>query len=329
MTRHILVTGGAGYIGSHMVKLLLAHHYRVTVLDNLSAGYRDAVPDSLLVVGDIGDPSLLARLFQSNKFDAVMHFASFTQVAESVIYPEKYHKNNVNNTLVLLQAMRIAGIDKMVFSSSAAVYGNNHVTPIKEDSQLCPINPYGKTKLMVEQILRDYADAYAMRSVSLRYFNAAGADPDGALGERHDPETHLIPLVLQTAAGLRHCIRVFGNDYDTPDGTCIRDYVHVSDLCEGHLLALKHLLSGGAGGCFNLGSGVGVSVMDVILTSKNITQKSIPLSIESRRMGDPSILIADISRARSALGWTPKYSQLGTIISHAWQWQKGNSKTLL
>ena len=319
MSPNILVVGGAGYIGSHMVKMLLEKQYAVTVLDNLSSGHRDAVPKSILVEGDIGDAELLARVIKQGHYDAVMHFASFIQVAESVSNPGKYYENNLGKTLCLLEAMRHAKVSKLVFSSSAAIYGNPVRTPIRETNPKDPVNPYGRSKWIVEQILQDYSAAHCLKSVSLRYFNAAGADPDGSLSERHEPETHLIPLVLQVASGLRPSISIYGSDYDTPDGTCIRDYVHVHDICRGHLLALKHLLAGGLGGSFNLGSGKGTSVLEVIRMAEQVTGRTIPFSYENRRQGDASILVADIGAVDSELGWKPDLSNLETIIQHAWK----------
>jgi UDP-glucose 4-epimerase len=289
MSTNILVIGGAGYIGSHMVKMLLDRQYTVTVLDNLSSGRRDVVPNSILVEGDMGDAELLARVFGLGRYDAVMHFASFIQATESVSDPGKYYKNNLGKTLCLLEAMRHAKVNKLVFSSSSAVYGNPVRIPIREPDPKDPINPYGRAKLMVEQILHDYSVAYSMQSISLRYFNAAGADPEGTLGERHEPETHLIPLVLQVAAGLKPRISVYGNDYDTHDGTCIRDYIHLHDLCRGHLLALVHLLAGGSNGSFNLGGGKGASVLEVIKIAEQISGKFIPVSYEKRRQGDADL----------------------------------------
>ena len=321
MSPNILVIGGAGYIGSHMVEMLLAQQHAVTVLDNLSSGHRDAVPESVLIEGDIGDANLLAKVFSQCRYDAVMHFASSIQVAESVSNPGKYYENNLGKTLCLLEAMLHAKVSKLVFSSSAAIYGNPVSTPIREADAKDPVNPYGRSKWMGEQILLDYSAAYSMQSVSLRYFNAAGADPEGTLGERHKPETHLIPLVLQVAAGLKPSISIYGNDYDTPDGTCIRDYVHVHDLCRGHLLALNRLLAGGSGGSFNLGGGKGASVLEVIKTAEQVTGKAIPVSYENRRQGDATILVADISAAQAVFGWQPELSDLETIIQHAWQYQ--------
>jgi UDP-glucose 4-epimerase len=322
MVNNLLVIGGAGYIGSHMVKLLNKSGCHVVVLDDLSNGFRDAVPQVDLVVGSIADAGLLKTLFARYQFDAVIHFASFIQVGESIFHPQKYYENNLVSTLTLLNAMREAGVSRFIFSSTAAVYGNPVYVPIDEKHPKLPINPYGKSKLMVEQVLEDYDSAYGLKSVCLRYFNAAGADPEGGLGERHEPETHLIPLVLQTASGRRGSICVFGNDYDTPDGTCIRDYIHVSDLCDAHLLALNYLMAGGESDRFNLGNGEGFSVNEVIETAKRVTGLSISVDYQSRRDGDPARLIADSSKIREKLGWLPNRSDLSLIIEDAWAWEK-------
>jgi len=318
----ILVVGGAGYIGSHMVKMLLGHGYSVVTLDNLSTGYRDAVLGGKFVLGDLADRALLDKLFSERKIDGVMHFASFIQVGESVQNPAKYYENNVVNTLNLLDAMVAHDVKRFIFSSSAAVYGEPIRVPIDEAHPKNPINPYGRSKWMVEQMLADYDRAYALKSIRLRYFNAAGADPEGQLGERHEPETHLIPLVLQAASGRRESVQVFGRDYDTPDGTCIRDYVHVTDLCEAHLLALGRLLQGGASAAFNLGNGNGFSVQQVIDAAHKVAGETILVKDAPRREGDPARLVADASQARKELGWNPRYSELEMIVSHAWQWEQ-------
>lgn len=317
----ILVVGGAGYIGSHMVKMLIESGYDVVVLDNLSTGYRDAVLGGRFVHGDLADQALLDRLLTEHRFDGVMHFASLIQVGESVRAPDKYYRNNVVETLNLLDTMVKHGVTKLIFSSTAAVYGEPRYTPIDENHPTVPINPYGRSKLMVEQILEDYDRAFGMRSVSLRYFNAAGADPGGLLGERHEPETHLIPLVLQAASGRRESISIFGRDYDTPDGTCIRDYIHVEDLCRAHLSALAFLNQGGRTERFNLGNGEGFSVQEVIDGARRVTGRDIPVVYGERRPGDPARLVADATRARRTLGWEPQYAELETIIDHAWQWE--------
>lgn len=323
MTIEILIAGGAGYIGSHMTKRLRQSGFHVVVLDDLSSGNREALLGAELVEGSIADHALLTALFAQRRFVAVMHFASFIQVGESVTDPGKYYANNLAATLTLLDAMRHAGIGHFIFSSTAAVYGNPAYTPIDEQHPAQPINPYGRSKWMLEQILSDFDAAYGLKSVCLRYFNAAGADPDGELGECHEPETHLIPLVLQAAAGRRSAISVYGSDYDTPDGTCIRDYIHVADLCSAHLLALQHLLAGKGSARFNLGNGVGFSVKQVIETAKRVTGRDIPVRYEARRAGDPARLVADATRAREVLGWLPGRAALETIIADAWGWEQG------
>jgi UDP-glucose 4-epimerase len=315
----ILVVGGAGYIGAHMVKMLLATGYRVVTLDNLSGGYRDAVLGGDFVFGDIADREGLERLFAGYNFAGVMHFASFIQVGESVQKPGKYYQNNLAATLNLLDAMVAHGVKTFIFSSTAAIFGEPRYTPIDEQHPKQPINPYGLSKWMIEQILADYDRAYGLKSVCLRYFNAAGADPDGQLGERHVPETHLIPLVLQAASGRRDAITVYGQDYDTPDGTCIRDYIHINDLCQAHLLALEQLLSGAESAAYNLGNGAGFSVKQVIEVAKEVTGKAIPVLMGERRGGDAARLVADSKRAQTVLGWQPQYADLATIIAHAWQ----------
>jgi UDP-glucose 4-epimerase len=317
----ILVVGGAGYIGSHMVKLLLGSGYQTLTLDNLSTGYRDAVLGGEFIHADLADRPALDRLFAEKHIDAVMHFASFIQVGESVKEPAKYYENNVTNTLNLLDAMVARGIKRFIFSSSAAVYGNPVQVPIPEDHPKNPINPYGRTKWMVEQILEDYDRAYGLKSVALRYFNAAGADPAGQLGERHEPETHLIPLILRAASGRAPEIKVFGRDYDTPDGTCIRDYVHVADLCDAHRLALEQLLQNAPSAAYNLGNGSGFSVAEVIAAAEHVAGRPIKVADAARREGDPPRLVADATRARTQLGWQPRLADLDTIIAHAWAWE--------
>lgn len=318
----ILVVGGAGYIGSHMVKLLLKHGFRVATLDSLVAGHRESVLGGDFVQGDAGDPVLLDRLFTGYAFDGVMHFASHIQVGESVADPAKYYQNNVSSTLVLLDAMRKHGVTRFIFSSSAAVYGEPLAVPITESHPKNPINPYGKSKWMIEQVLADYDSAYGLRSVCFRYFNAAGADPEGLIGEQHEPETHLIPLVLMAASSRRPEVRIFGEDYDTPDGTCIRDYVHVNDLCRAHLLALESLLQGGGSAAYNLGNGGGFSIREVIDAAERVTGRKIPVVTAPRRAGDPARLVADATLARKELGWRPQYGELEQIIRHAWQWEQ-------
>lgn len=298
MKSKVLVAGGAGYIGSHMVKDLITHGYEPLVLDDLSKGHADAVPPGMLVTGSIGDVALLDQLLGQHKIDAVMHFAGFIEVGESVRMPEKYYRNNFASTLILTEAMCRHKIDKFIFSSTAAVYGNPLQTPISEAHPLQPINPYGSSKLMVEQALRDFDHARGLRSVVLRYFNAAGADPSAELGERHDPETHLIPLALDAALGIRDAITIYGDDYDTDDGTCVRDYVHVADLCQAHRLALDALLAGARSNVYNLGNGRGFSVREVIDTASHITGRKIPQRIGPRRPGDPPRLVADSTKIR-------------------------------
>lgn len=317
---NILVIGGAGYIGSHMVKLLGQKGAKVTTLDDLSSGHRDAVLCGEFVQGNFGDRAVLDAVL-SKGFDAVMHFASFIQVGESVRQPDMYYRNNVSYTLGLLDAMRVHGVNRFIFSSTAATFGEPQYTPIDEKHLQQPINPYGRTKLMVEQVLADYDRAYGLKSVCLRYFNAAGADPEGQLGERHDPETHLIPLVLQAASGKRPSISVFGRDYDTPDGTCIRDYIHIQDLCSAHWLALQSLMNGADSQAYNLGNGNGFSVQEVIDTAEQVTGRKISVVNGSRRDGDPVRLVADSRLAREKLGWQPQYADLATIIENAWKWE--------
>ncbi len=318
---NILVVGGAGYIGSHMVKRLRGGH-AVTTLDDFSTGFRDAVSGGALVAGSLADAALLDRVFAEGHFDAVMHFASFIQVGESVARPSKYYANNLVNTLNLLNAMVKHAVSCFVFSSTAAIFGEPQYVPIDEAHPVAPINPYGASKAMVEQVLRDYDKAYKLRSVCLRYFNACGADPEGELGERHEPETHLIPLALQAVSGRRGPLTVFGRDYDTPDGTCIRDYVHVADLCEAHVRALEWLSAGGASAAFNLGNGAGFSVAEVVAAVGRVTDVPVPVVEGARRAGDPARLVADSRLAREVLVWQPRYGDLDTIISHAWQWEQ-------
>ena len=318
----VLVVGGAGYIGSHMVKMLLGAGHQVVVLDNLSTGYRDAVKGGEFIEGDMGDAAQLAKLFAQHQIDAVMHFAAFIEVGESVANPAKYYANNLCNTHTLLTAMIEANVKALIFSSTAAVFGEPHYTPIDEAHPKNPINPYGRSKLMVEEVLADYDRAYGLKSIALRYFNAAGADPDGELGGRHDPESHLIPLILQVASGRRESISIFGNDYDTPDGTCVRDYIHIDDLCSAHLKALKKLLQQGVSGAYNLGNGSGFSVRQVIDCARRITGREITVVQGERRAGDPAVLVAKSDRACEELAWSPQYNDLNTIVSHAWAWEQ-------
>lgn len=314
----ILVVGGAGYIGSHMVKQLRRAGFAVVVTDDLSHGHPDAVGDTPLHIGDIGDAAFVDALLREVKPSAVTHFASFIQVGESIADPAKYYRNNVTATQTLLDGMCAHGITRLIFSSTAAVFGEPQYVPIDEAHPKVPINPYGRSKWFVEQMLEDYDRAYGLKSVSLRYFNAAGADPEGELGERRAPETHLIPLILQVASGRRAQIDIYGDDYATPDGTCVRDYIHVEDLCSAHLLALRQLLDGAESARYNLGNGNGFSVREVIESVRRVTGSAIPVSIGPRRAGDPPALVADASAARRALGWQPRYVELDTIVAHAW-----------
>jgi len=318
----ILVVGGAGYIGSHMVLDLLRADYAVVTLDNLSRGHRDLLPGGDFVAGDLGNPDDLDHVFTRYPVKAVMHFAAWSLVGESVEKPLEYYRNNVANTITLLEAMNRHGIQHFIFSSTAAVYGEPETTPITEDHPCKPTNPYGATKLAVERLLHDTSQASGMTYKILRYFNAAGADESGAIGERHEPETHLIPLILQVATGERDAIRIFGEDYQTPDGSCLRDYVHVSDLAQAHLLGLESLLNGGSNSIYNLGNSTGYSVKQVIDTSREISGHPIPAITSGRRAGDPAILIADSSRIRKELGWKPRYESLESIIRSAWEWHQ-------
>jgi UDP-glucose 4-epimerase len=321
----VLVTGGAGYIGSHAVLALKKAGFEVIILDSLEYGHRELVEQVLqveLVQGSTLDRALLDRLFQEQAIDAVMHFAAYIAVGESVADPARYYHNNVLGTLNLLEAMRAASIDKFVFSSTCAVYGVPEFTPLVEDHPFAPISPYAQSKLMVENMLMDFDRAYGFKSVRFRYFNAAGADPQGRLGEDHEPETHLIPLILLTALGRRASIAVFGTDYPTADGTCIRDYIHVSDLADAHVLGLQYLLEGGNSQVFNLGNGSGFSVKEVIETARQVTKKEIEVVYGDRRPGDPPILLGSSNKAQQVLGWQPCYPQLTDIIGHAWQWHQ-------
>jgi UDP-glucose 4-epimerase len=319
----VLVTGGAGYIGSHTVLALKKAGYQVVILDNLIYGHQDLVETVLqvgLIQGDIGDRPLLDKLFADYNIQAVLHFAAFAYVGESVTNPAKYYRNNVASTLNLLEAMVAANIKSFVFSSTCATYGHPQQIPIPEDHPQAPINPYGMSKLMVEQILTDFDQAYGLRSVRLRYFNAAGADPNGQLGEDHNPETHLIPLVLMAALGKREAITIYGTDYKTPDGTCIRDYIHVTDLAQAHVLGLEYLFNQGETAVFNLGNGDGFSVREVINAARRVTGRTIPVEEGFRRAGDPAILIGSADKARKILNWEPRYADLDVILQHAWNW---------
>jgi len=317
----VLVTGGAGYIGSHVCKALAAAGYRPVTYDNLSAGHRWAVRWGPLERGNLAHAARLENAIRRHRPFAVVHLAGVIAAGESVVDPAKYYDINVAGTLTLLSVMRRQGVDRIVFSSSAAVYGEPLATPIREDHPLAPINPYGAGKLVCERMLHDFAAAYGLRSVSLRYFNAAGADPDGDIGEAHRTETHLIPLVLDAALGLRPNVAVYGRDYPTRDGTCLRDYIHVSDLAAGHVLATDFLAANTGAHVFNLGTGTGATVAEVIAAAARVTGRPIPVRTEPRRPGDPACLVAEAGRAREALGWTPRYSMLEEQITSAWRWQ--------
>jgi UDP-glucose-4-epimerase GalE len=317
----VLLTGGAGYVGSHSAKLLRESGHDVWVYDNLVFGHRGAVPKDRLIEGDLLDGARLSAAFREHGIDAVMHFAAFAYVGESVTDPAKYYHNNVVGTLSLLDAMRAAGVKKIVFSSTCATYGVPEKVPITEAEKQAPINPYGFTKLVIERALADYAHAYGFSYAALRYFNASGAAADGSIGEDHTPETHLIPLILEVALGQRKEILVYGNDYPTPDGTCIRDYIHVDDLATAHMAALERLQPG-VELKLNLGTGAGASVMEVIEAARRVTGHEIPVRFVERRAGDPPALVADASLARKTLNWMPKYVGIEPIVASAWQWHK-------
>lgn len=321
----ILVLGGAGYIGSHTVYELMDAGHDVVVVDNLLTGFREAVhPSAKFYEGDIRDKAFMDSVFENESIDGVIHFAASSQVGESMTNPLKYYNNNLCGTEVLLESMVAHGIDKIVFSSTAATYGEPESIPILETDATVPTNCYGETKLAMEKMFKWISLAHNLRFVSLRYFNACGAHPNGKIGEAHSPETHLIPLILQVPNNQREYISVFGNDYDTKDGTCVRDYIHVNDLAQAHILAMKYLAKGGESNVFNLGNGVGFSVKEVIETARSITRHSIPAKDEPRRAGDPSTLIASSEKAKQVLGWKPEYDDLSTIISTAWKWHKSH-----
>lgn len=322
----ILIVGGAGYIGSHLNKEINKRGYETVIFDNLSYGHEDFVKWGNFFKGDLGNIEDIRLVFRKYSIEAVMHFAAFTYVGESVEDPQKYYMNNVKNTLNLLQVMLEEGVKHFVFSSTCATYGNPVEIPITENHPQNPINPYGRGKLIVEHVLKDYNDAYGLKYVSLRYFNAAGADVDSEIGELHDPETHLIPLILDAAAGKREDIKIFGTDYDTPDGTCIRDYIHVTDLADAHILALEHLQNGGKSDFFNLGNGNGFSVKEVIDEARKITGEKIKATEAPRRPGDPPILIGSSKKAMEILKWEPKYYDLSKIIETAWNWHQNINK---
>jgi UDP-glucose 4-epimerase len=322
---NILVTGGAGYIGSHTVQQLRAAQFGVVVYDNFTKGHTKAIPPGVPIIdGDIRERDKLAKTIKENQIAAVVHFAAFSLVGESMQQPSLYYNNNVAGTLTLLDTMLACGVNRMVFSSTAAVYGEPAVWPITEDMPTVPTNVYGRTKLMIEHMLADYAAAYKMAYVALRYFNAAGALSTGEIGEDHSPETHLIPLVLQAAAGKREAVAIFGDDYPTLDGTCIRDYIHVTDLADAHVLALRHLMAGGAARVFNLGSEAGYSVRQVIERAQAVTGVKFPVNTMPRRPGDPAVLIASSASIKKELGWQPRLSELDTIIASAWQWHNSH-----
>jgi UDP-glucose 4-epimerase len=322
---NVLVVGGAGYIGSHAVRLLLEAGHHVRVYDNLSRGHAAAVPEGMLIEGELADRAKIVKTLKDEKIDAVMHFAAFALVNESVNDPALYYRNNVIATIELLDAMMEVGVKKFVFSSTTATYGEPDIIPIAETTPQHPINPYGFTKLVVEQALADYAAAYGLGYAALRYFNAAGARPDGTIGEDHDPESHLIPIVLQVALGQREHITVFGDDYPTPDGTCIRDYIHIDDLGAAHLAALEKLELG-KGICVNLGTGRGTSVREIVNACREVTGHPIPEVMGQRREGDPPELVADATLAKELLGWETKYNDPKSIIETAWNWHKNHPR---
>jgi len=322
MSKNILVTGGAGYIGSHTCKALAQSGYTPVAFDNFVYGHRWAVKWGPLVEGDILNRSQLDDVLKTYRPAAVLHFAAFAYVGESVADPLKYYRNNVAGSVNLLEAMVDNGVDKFIFSSTCATYGVPEQVPITEEHPQRPINPYGSSKLMIEEIMRDAETAHGLRSMALRYFNAAGADPESETGEHHDPETHLIPLVMDAAAGRRENITVFGSDYDTPDGTCIRDYIHVTDLADAHVLALQALEDGAGSTAYNLGNGQGFSVRQVIDTARKITGREISVSMGERRPGDPARLVGDAKKISKELGWQPNYRDLESIIQTAWNWYR-------
>ena len=321
-----LIVGGAGYIGSHMVRALLEKGRKVITLDDLSLGHRAAVTGGELIQGDLGDVELLGRIFQRTQVSCVMHFAAFALVPESMADPLAYYDNNTAKTIRLLMAMRDHGVDRFILSSTCAVYGQPEKTPITEEAPTEPINPYGRSKLMVEQILEDCASAFDLKYTSFRYFNAAGANEKGDIGEDHAPETHLIPLVLKTALGQRGPIRIFGADYDTPDGTCLRDYIHVDDLAQAHFQAAERMLDGGPGGVYNLGTETGLSVREVVDLSRKVTGLEIDCQEAERRPGDPARLVGSAGKARQELGWRPVYDDPERIVASAWKWHRAHPR---
>jgi len=325
MSQSILVTGGAGYVGSHACKVLAAAGYRPVVYDNLSRGHAEAVRWGPLVRGDLHDRARLVEAMRAHCITAVMHFAAFAYVGESVSEPELYYRNNVGGTLALLDAMREAAVETIVFSSTCAIYGVPDALPIREDAAKAPLNPYGDTKLAIERALHWYAGAYGLKYMALRYFNAAGADPDGALGEDHDPELHLIPRAIDAALG-RGDFAIYGTDYDTPDGTCLRDYVHVSDLASAHLLALEALRAGAGSTSYNLGNGKPISVREVVTNVERVTGRKVPPATAPRRPGDPGVLFASSEKIRRELGWQPRYEAIDVIVETAWRWREAHPR---
>jgi UDP-glucose 4-epimerase len=323
---HVLVTGGAGYVGSFAVRELLASGHEVVVLDDLSQGHRDAVRPDLLTVGDVADRALVGSLLREHRIEAVMHFAAATSVEESVRLPLRYYQNNVVATLALLETMLEHEVRRIVFSSSAAVYGEPESSPIEEDAPKEPTHPYGLTKLVVERMIQDFSRAYGLAHVLLRYFNASGASVDGSHGEDHDPETHLIPIVLQVPLGQREALQVYGDDYPTPDGSCVRDYVHVEDLARAHELALQACAAAGApeGRIYNIGTGTGHSVLEVIRSVERVTGQPVPYRVSPRRAGDPPRLVASSRRIREELGWKPAHEELDSIVASAWAWHQAH-----
>ncbi|MEW6698254.1 MAG: UDP-glucose 4-epimerase GalE [Bacillota bacterium] len=320
----ILVTGGAGYIGSHTVRQLEQAGHRVVVYDNLVKGHRNSVKNSLFIKGDIFDSDLLADSIKRYAITSVVHFAAYSVVGESMEKPREYYHNNVGGTLNLLDVMLAGGVNKMVFSSTAAVYGEPEKTPITEDMLKNPTSVYGRTKVMMEEAMADYARAYGFKCIALRYFNACGADIGGDIGEDHRPETHLVPLVLQACLGITDGIKIFGDDYPTEDGTCIRDYIHITDLAQAHVLALEALYQGYGSEVYNLGNGSGFSVKEIIEAAEAVTGITIPKQVVARRPGDPAVLVASSEKIRSDLGWQPQYSDIKSIIKTAWRWHKAN-----
>lgn len=320
----IMVTGGAGYIGSHTVKFLQEMGRDVVVYDNLSTGHAEAVSGCPLIIGDIFDKELLVNSMKKYKVEAIIHFAAFSLVGESMSSPGKYYYNNIGGTLSLLEAMRQAGVNKIVFSSTAATFGEPEYTPIDEEHPKNPTNVYGRTKLYMEGMLKDFDNAYGIKSIALRYFNACGAHKSGIIGEDHKPETHLIPIIMQSILGLRGPVTVFGDDYKTPDGTCIRDYIHVTDLAQAHVLAVDQLIKGGQSDVFNLGNGNGFSVLEIISATKEVTGMDINYSIGQRRAGDPAILIAGSQKAKDVMNWKPCFDDIHIILEDAWRWHSNN-----